>query len=166
VFSPAPLRFALAGIAAVVVALGAYAIGHSNAKSTSGTATAAQSAPAAAPATATGRTPSTGGQVPPTGGAVPQNGTGAPQGFGTPVTGAAAAKAKAAALTKYKGTVERVMKLQDGSYEVHLISANGEYHVAVSKTFEVTGANQGGPGGGAGGPPPSSGTQGSSGTTS
>src|SRR5205085_9854506 len=83
---------------------------------------------------------------------LPGNGQ-APPGFGAPVTGAAADKAKAAALAKYKGTVERVMKLSDGSYEVHVLtSGGGEYHVAVSKDFKVTGAQQGGPGGPGGAP--------------
>ena len=100
----------------------------------------------------------------PQNGQAPANGQ-APPGFGAPVTGAAADKAKAAALAKYKGTVERVMKLSDGSYEVHVIgSSGGEYHVAVSKDFKVTGAQQGGPGGsggpGAGVPGAPSGTQG------
>jgi hypothetical protein len=36
------------------------------------------------------------------------------------------------------------MKLDDGSYVVHVITSNGEYHVAVSKDFEVTGAQPGG----------------------
>jgi hypothetical protein len=47
------------------------------------------------------------------------------------------------------------MQLDDGSYLVHVIASNGEYHVAVSKEFEVTGADQGGPG--AGGMPGSQG---------
>jgi hypothetical protein len=70
------------------------------------------------------------------------------------VTGATADKAKAAALAKYKGTAERVMKLADGSYMVHVLTSNSEYHVSVSKDFKVTGAQQGGPGGRPGGPPP------------
>jgi hypothetical protein len=73
------------------------------------------------------------------------------------VTGAAAAKAKAkaAALAKYPGTVERVLRLSDGSYVVHVLtSAGGEVHVKVSKTFTVTGTEQGLPGGGAPGSAP------------
>ena len=66
--------------------------------------------------------------------------------MGTTVTGAAADKAKAAATAKYPGTVERVMRLPDGSYEVHVITTSGgEVHVQVSKTFQVTGTSQGGP---------------------
>jgi hypothetical protein len=97
----------------------------------SGIANAAQGLPA-------GR-PSGGFQPPPNGQA--------PPGFGAPATGAAAGRAKAAALTKYRGTVEQVMQLQDGSYAVHVITADGEYHVLVSKDFKITGAQQGGPGG-------------------
>jgi hypothetical protein len=144
--SPKPIKFAvIAGIAAAAVAFGAIALGNSNSgNGSSGTANAAQAGPA--------------GQGPP-GGRFPQNGQ-RPPGFGTPATGAAADKAKAAALARYKGTAERVMKLPDGSYMVHVISSSGEYHVTVSRDFKVTGANQGGPPG-RGGPP-----QGAPGTTS
>lgn len=76
---------------------------------------------------------------------------GPPGGFGTPVTGDAADRAAAAATAKYQGTLEGVMQLQDGSYVVHVMTSSGEYHVLVSKSFQVTGADQGGPG--AGGPP-------------
>jgi hypothetical protein len=71
----------------------------------------------------------------------------APRGFGTPVTGTAATKAKAAALAKYPGTVERVVKAPTGGgYEVHVIRAGGsEVHVLVSATFQVTGTEAGGP---------------------
>jgi len=154
-----PMRYALAGIAAVALAFGAYAIGNSSSnESNSGVATAAQSsAPSQVPSN--GQVPQSG--QPPTG-ELPQDGQ-APPGFGTPVSGAAAAKAKAAALAKYKGTVERVMKLDDGSYEVHVITSNGEYHVAVSKDFKVTGAEQGGPGAGGA---PAAGSAASGSTTS
>jgi uncharacterized protein YjlB len=67
------------------------------------------------------------------------------------VTGAEANKAKAAALAKYKGTAERVIKLGNGAYLVHVIASKGEYRVAVSKDFKVIGAQQGGPRGA--GPP-------------
>jgi hypothetical protein len=156
-----PTKFAIAGIAAVAVAFGAYTLGNSSSNNgSSGTANAAQVGP--------------NGQAP-RGGQFPGNGQ-APPGFGTPVTGTAAAKAKAAALARYKGTAERVMQLQDGSYLVHVITSSGEYHVRVSKDFTVTGANQGGPGGpGGGGVPggaapqgtaPQGGTSGSSTKTS
>jgi hypothetical protein len=77
---------------------------------------------------------------------------------GADVTGAAADKAKAAALAKYPGTAERVMKLADGSYVVHVLrSSGGEVHVKVSKAFAVTGTEQGMPGA-----PPASTTNGTS----
>jgi hypothetical protein len=136
--SMSPVRYATAGIAAVVIAVGAYAIGSTSSDGGSSSATNAAG---------TGLPVQTGqnGQAP--SGPVPQSGQ-APPGFGSPASGAAASKARAAALAKYKGTVERVMKLDDGSYEVHVIASNGEYHVAVSKDFKVTGAQQGGPGAG------------------
>jgi hypothetical protein len=120
-----PITYVAAGVAAVVLAFGAYAIGSSNSNSgQSGTAAASQ----------------------PTGGGAPQNGANgqAPPGFGQPVTGAAADKVKAAVLARYKGTIERIDKLPDGSYLAHVITSNGEVHVAVSKDFKITGTAQGG----------------------
>ena len=75
-----------------------------------------------------------------------------PPGFGTAATGSNAEKAKNAALAKYPGTVERVMKLEDGSYVVHVIKqdGSGELHVLVDEDFKVTGTEAGGQGG----PPP------------
>jgi hypothetical protein len=142
--SSKPIAFAAAGVAAVVLAFAAYALGNSKSDDgTSGTANAAQ-APTAGQAAPNGQLPQAG--------QLPQNGQ-APPGFGTPVTGTAADKAKAAALAKYDGTVEQVMKLDDGSYVVHVITSSGEYHVSVSKDFKVTGAQQGVPGGAQGSPP-------------
>jgi hypothetical protein len=127
-----PLTYVAAGVAAVVLAFGAYAIGSSN-SSDSGTADASQAA-------------ARNGAGPPTGRG--------PAGFGSPVAGAAAAKVKAAALAKYPGTVERVFKLSDGSYVVHVLRSSGEVHVKVSKDFVVTGTENGMPGRAAAGPPP------------
>jgi hypothetical protein len=78
-------------------------------------------------------------------------GAGAPPGMGSAVTGATLTKLKAAATAKYPGTVERAMKLADGSYVVHVVQSGGkgEVHVLVSKAFKVTGVQQGGPPGGA-----------------
>jgi len=60
-------------------------------------------------------------------------------GTGTMITGEAADKAKAAALVKYPGgTVNRVLKLSDGSYAVHMIKIRWPHHVFVGKNFEVT----------------------------
>ena len=92
-----------------------------------------------------------------------------PPGLGTEATGTAASRAKAAALAKYPGTVERVMQLSDGSYVVHVIGSSGsEVHVLVSKAFAVTGTEQGMPGGGnpPSGSTPPSGTAPSTGSSS
>ena len=102
----------------------------------------------------------------PTAAGRPGNG-GPPGGMGTAVTGATLTKLKAVATAKYPGTVERAMKLPDGSYEVHVIQTGGkgEVHVLVSKDLKVTGTQKGGPPGG-GAPPsgsaPPSGTSSSS----
>ena len=73
-------------------------------------------------------------------------GQGAPQGGGgmlSPVTGATLAKLTSVATAKYPGTVERAVKLPDGSYEVHVIRSSGqEVHVLVSRDFKVTGTEQ------------------------
>lgn len=135
--SKSPLAYVAAGVAAVVLAFGAYAIGNSNSsQGSSGTADASQSAHGAQ----NGQAP-TNGQAPP--------------GLGTPVTGATAQKVKAAVMAKYTGAIERIDQLSNGSYVAHVKTSKGEYHVTVSKDFKVTGAQQGGrPGAGAQGTPP------------
>jgi hypothetical protein len=120
--------------AAVIIGVGAWSIGKSSNDNAS-----ASSTPAAQRS-----------QAPPTG--LPPAGA---RGFGTPVTGATATKIKAAVLAKYKGTVERVIQLPDGSYGVHVITTDGELHVAVSKDLKVTGSQTGGPPGMPGGAVPS-----------
>jgi hypothetical protein len=69
-------------------------------------------------------------------------------GFGTPLTGATAAKVKAAALAKYPGTLERAVQLPDGNYMAHVFASGGEVHVLVNRQFQVTGVRAGPPGGG------------------
>jgi hypothetical protein len=116
---------AVAAVAAVaVLAFGANAITKSD-------------------SSAAGTTGSQSGQMRPAGGAPPN--------MGTAVSGATLTKLKAAVTAKYPGTVERAMKLGDGSYVVQLNQSNGdgEAHVLVSKAFAVTGVRQGGPPGGA-----------------
>ena len=125
-------RSIAAGAAAIAVAIGGYAIVNSNSgNGASGTATAApvaQSAQASPVGQSGG--PSPAGQVPPNWS----------PGTGTVVTGAAADKAKAVAVAKYPGgTVNRVLKLSDGSYAVHRIGTPAPHHVFVSKDFKVTG---------------------------
>lgn len=122
------VKTALAGVAAVAIAIGAFALGSSG--SDSGSAASDTAPPATGQAPGSGQLPQR-GQTPP--------------GFGTEITGAAAAKAKAAALARYDGAIERVEKLADGSYVVHVITAEGEVHVAVSKGFKVTGSDEGAP---------------------
>jgi hypothetical protein len=62
-------------------------------------------------------------------------------GSGTIVTGAAANKAKAAALAAYPGgTVNRVVLVSNGEYNVHMIAVSWPHHVFVSKDFKVVGA--------------------------
>ena len=119
-----------AGAAAIAVAIGGYSIANSNSgNGTSGTATAAAPSAQASPVGQSGG-PSPAGQV-------PQNWS---PGTGTVITGAAADQAKAAAVAKYPGgTVNRVLKLSDGSYAVHRILVSAPHHVFVSKDFKVTG---------------------------
>jgi hypothetical protein len=75
--------------------------------------------------------------------------------FGTPVTGATAAKVKAAALAKYPGTLEQVAALPGGGYIAHVFTTGGgEVHVLVNSNFVVTGLATRPPGGGPSGGPP------------
>jgi hypothetical protein len=137
-FSRKLTRF-VAGCAAVVaIAVGGYAIGNSNSSN------AAAGAPTNGPGAQFGPRF---GQGPPGQGAdqVTEQETGqVPAGWqpgsGTIITGAAADKAKAAAVAKYPGgTVNRVLQLSDGSYAVHRIGVPAPHHVFVSKDFKVTG---------------------------
>jgi len=124
-FSRKLTRSIALGTAAIAVAIGAYmSVNSSSSNGASGTAYAATSAQP--------------GQNQRVVGQVPQNWH---SGTGTIITGAAANKAKAAALAKYPGgTVNRVLKLSDGSYAVHMIKISWPHHVFVNKNFKVTGA--------------------------
>ncbi len=124
-FSRKLTRSIALGTAAIAVAIGAYmSVNSSSSNGASGTANAATSAQP--------------GQNQRVVGQVPQNWH---SGTGTIITGAAANKAKAAALAKYPGgTVNRVLKLSDGSYAVHMIKISWPHHVFVNKNFKVTGA--------------------------
>src|SRR4051812_25274597 len=131
-----------AGVAALVaIAFGASAIAGASGSSSSTPSGARAGFPGAPP---NGASPN---------GASPNGAPGGPPaGFGRPVTGATAAKVKAAALAKYPGTIERIMGLPDGGYVAHVLtSGGGEKHVLVNSKFEVTGVDTGPPGGG---PPP------------
>ena len=62
-------------------------------------------------------------------------------GTGTIITGTSANKAKAAAEAAYPGgTVNRVVLLSDGDYNVHMIALNWPHHVFVDQNFKVVGA--------------------------
>ena len=115
------------GAAAIAAGIGAYAIVNSgSANGGSGTANAAPFAAQPGP-----NNQRVIGQVP----------QGWHSGSGTIITGAAADKAKALAVAKYPGgTVNRVLKLDDGSYAVHMIKISWPHHVFVSTSFKVTGA--------------------------
>jgi len=121
-----------AGVVAVVVAVGGYAIGH--ATSGDGGSGSANAAPAGQ-----SRQPQGAGQSgqPQVNGQAPQNWS---PGTGTIITGAAADKATAAAVAQYPGgTVNRVLQLSDGSYAVHRIGTSAPHHIFVSTDFRVTG---------------------------
>jgi hypothetical protein len=127
-------QFVAVGAAAVAIAIGGLAIGNSSSgNGASGTTNAPQAAGPAQGAPQAGAPDLT-----PVSGQIPKNWR---PGDGTIITGAAADKVKAAALaTKYPGTVNRVLKLSDGSYVAHLLGTTGPHHVFVSKDFKVTGA--------------------------
>jgi hypothetical protein len=120
--------FIAAGIAAIALATGVYAIAGSGSSSGANAATVGKVVPfhrgQPTPATKVGQVP---GNFSP--------------GTGTIVTGTAANKAKAAALAAYPGgTVNRVVLLSDGEYNVHMIGVNWPHHVFVSESFTVVGA--------------------------
>jgi hypothetical protein len=127
-----PTRFIAAAAAALAIGGGAYAIASSS-SGTAATGTASAAAPAKvipfqrgapSPAKVVGQVPS-----------------GWTAGSGTPVTGTAANRAKAAAVAAYPGgTVNRVVLLSNGDYNVHIIGVNWPHHVFVNQNFQVIGA--------------------------
>jgi hypothetical protein len=117
-----------AGVAAIALATGGYAVANSGSSGGANAATVGKVIPfhrgETSPATRVG-------QVPPS----------FSPGTGTIITGTAANKAKAAALAAYPGgTVNRVVLLSNGEYNVHMIGVNWPHHVFVSTTFKVVGA--------------------------
>jgi hypothetical protein len=117
-----------AGVAAIAIASGGYTIANSGSSTSASAATAGKVIPfhqgQPSPATKVGQ--------------VPANFT---PGTGKIVTGTAANKAKAAALAAYPGgTVNRVVLLSNGEYNVHMIAVNWPHHVFVDKNFKVVGA--------------------------
>jgi hypothetical protein len=126
-------RSIAAGTAAIAVAIGGVAIADSGSSSgasaaTTTTATAGKVIPfkqgQPSPATKVGQIPAS-----------------FTAGAGKIITGAAADKAKAAAVAAYPGgTVNRVVQLSDGQYNVHIIGVNWPHHVFVNQSFKVVGA--------------------------
>jgi hypothetical protein len=117
-----------AGTAAIAVAIGGYAIADSGSSSGANTATVGKVVPFHR------GQPSPAKQV----GQVPANFN---PGTGTIITGTAANKAKAAALASYPGgTVNRVVRLSNGEYNVHVIGVNWPHHIFVNQNFKVVGA--------------------------
>jgi hypothetical protein len=117
-----------AGAAAIAVGIGGYAIADSGSSSGANAATAGKVIPfhrgRPSPATQVGQVPAS-----------------FSPGTGTIVTGTAASKARAAALAAYPGgTVNRVVLLSDGEYNVHVIGVNWPHHVFVDQGFAVVGA--------------------------
>jgi hypothetical protein len=116
------------GATVIVLATGGYAIADSGPSSSASAAKAGKVIPfqrgAPTPATKVGQVPAS-----------------FKAGTGTIVTGTAATNAKAAAVAAYPGgTVNRVVLLSDGEYNVHMIAVNWPHHVFVSSNFQVVGA--------------------------
>jgi hypothetical protein len=116
------------GATVIVLAGGGYAIADSGSSGSANTATAGKVVPfqrgQPSPAKKVGQVPAS-----------------FSPGTGTIVTGTAASKAKAAALAAYPGgTVNRVVLLSDGEYNVHMIGVNWPHHVFVDQNFKVVGA--------------------------
>ena len=64
------------------------------------------------------------------------------QGSGTLASGTTADKATEAALAVYPGgTIDRVVELSNGDYEVHNIGVNWPHHIFVNADFQVIGAD-------------------------
>jgi hypothetical protein len=120
------------GAAAAALGLGGYAIADSG--SSNGVSSSANAATAGKVIPFHRGEPSPATKV----GQVPANWS---AGTGTLVTGEAANKAEAAAVAAYPGgTVNRVVLLSNGEFNVHVIGVNWPHHVFVSKTFNVLGA--------------------------
>jgi hypothetical protein len=117
-----------AGTAAIAVAIGGFAIADSGSSSSANAAAAGKVIPfkqgQPSPATKVSQVPAS-----------------FSAGTGTIITGTAADKAEAAAVAAYPGgTVNRVVRLSDGEYNVHIIGVNWPHHVFVNQSFKVVGA--------------------------
>jgi len=124
--------YVAAGAAAIALAFGGYAIADSGSSSSASSSANAASAGKVVPFHRGQPTPAkVVGQVP----------SSFRAGTGTIITGSAAEKAKAAAVAAYPGgTVNRVVLLSNGEYNVHMIGVNWPHHVFVNSNFKVIGA--------------------------
>jgi hypothetical protein len=121
-----------AGVASVALAFGGYAIADSG--SSNSVSSSANSAVAGKVIPFQRGVQGSSKKV----GQIPANWS---PGAGTLVTGKAANKAKAAAVAAYPGgTVDRVVLLSNGEYNVHIIAVNWPHHVFVSNNFKAVGA--------------------------
>jgi hypothetical protein len=130
-FSRKPTKRVAAGAAVIALALGGVAV-TSSSSSNSGSGTASAASAKVIPFQRGEPSPAkVVGQVP----------ASFSPGTGTIVTGAPAESAKAAAMAAYPGgTVNRVVLLSNGEYNVHVIAVNWPHHVFVNKEFKVIGA--------------------------
>jgi len=129
-FSRKAITVIATGAAAVAVAVGTYGIVNATGSNGSSTANAA-----------TGKVIPFQRGAPGAQTAVGQVQQGWTPGSGTIVTGTNANKAKAAAVAAYSGgTVNRVVLLANGDYNVHMIAVNWPHHVFVNADFKVIGA--------------------------
>jgi hypothetical protein len=120
-----------AGAAAIGLGIGGHAIANAN---------SSNGVPASANAVSGAVVPFQPGQ-PGQSKVVGQVPAGFSPGTGTIITGTAADKAKAAALAAYPGgTVNRVVLLSNGEYNVHMIGVNWPHHIFVDTNFKVVGA--------------------------
>jgi hypothetical protein len=131
-FSGPSQELVAAGAASVALAFGGYAIADSS--SSNGVSSSASTAVSGKVIPFQRGVPGSSKKV----GQIPASWT---AGSGTLVSGQAANKAKAAAEAAFKGgTVDRVVRLSNGEYNVHIIGVNWPHHVFVSKNFKVVGA--------------------------
>jgi hypothetical protein len=125
-------RYIAAGVTAAALAVGGFAIADASSGNNAPNNVVAS--------TGTGVIPFQRGQPSPATpvGQVPSDFS---AGAGTIVTGAAADSATAAALAAYPGgTVNRVVQLSGGDFNVHMIGVNWPHHVFVNQAFQVIGA--------------------------
>jgi hypothetical protein len=128
------------GVAVAAVVVGGFVGAKAVTGKSSATATTGASTPAAGSATAAQVIPFQRG-VPGASKVIGQVPASFSAGTGTIITGTAANKAKTVAAAAYPGgTINRVVLLSSGDYNVHMIGVNWPHHIFVNKDFKVVGA--------------------------